>query len=426
MENEIKLKGIIRLDSKITYQFDYSENLRDYFSSNEEFFIEHDGINIEDEAIYPDGILIIPFLCNVLPIVWLLNITIYIDEVDKEFYDSIPEFKKGYINMYPFLDFKGNVIANRYITNNSEPSDRNLMFFSGGLDSYNTLVNHYKEKPILVTLWGSDIFFDDIEGWNNVKNHVKKTAELFDLEYKFIKSNFRKFINTGALTHLVKMRSQGSWKESWWHDFQHGIGIIGHAAPLAFIYKIKIIYIASSFSQKDKKKFNCASDPTINNHVKIACTKVINDGYELSRQDKIKNICNFSNKHPDKKICLRVCWQSSGGQNCNLCEKCYRTIMGLLAEGKNPNDYGLFYNKAHGRRIKNDLLYKIKMNSVLNVFWQDIQNRFLQMPEVFSEHPELKWIKKINFERINKNPIKSTYYFLKKVKNKAKRMIKFS
>jgi len=295
----MNLKKIITENNRVTYQFDYSDKLREYFNPKEEFFIEYDGIDISN---IPDSILVIPFLCNVLPIAWLMDDTIYVQEIDKEYYESIPEFKEGYINMYPQFNFGGKVVADK-IVNNSRNTEtvQNLAFFSGGVDAFNTLVNHINEKPVLITLWGSDVFFDDIEGWHNVKNHVVKTAELFSLEYKFIKSNFRKFINESTLSKMVLER--GSYY-GWWGGFHHGIGLIGHSAPLAYIYNSKTVYIASSFSVKDSEKFAWASDPTIDNFVRLGGrgnTHVIHDGYEFSRQDKIRNICDFFQKHSDVK-----------------------------------------------------------------------------------------------------------------------------
>ena len=74
----------------------------------------------------------------------------------------------------------------------------------------------------MLTLWGSDIKIDDQLGWNNVRKHVDETAMMFGLEKIYIKTNFRTFINEGMLNLLVVQSG-----DSWWHGFQHGIGLIG-------------------------------------------------------------------------------------------------------------------------------------------------------------------------------------------------------
>jgi hypothetical protein len=415
MKQEIEVREIKRNKNVITYDFTYSEELKKYFNSQEKFFIEYgiDGNEELDITTIPDSILIIPFLCNVLPVAWILDAEIRVREVDKSFYDSIPEFKNGYINMYPQIEFKGDLTADKIIKNKQEnvTAKNRLSFFSGGVDAFNTLINHIDEKTVLMTLWGSDVFFDDIIGWNNVKQHTEKTATQFGIKYLFIKSNFRKFLHEGALSDFV-VKNAG---DGWWHGFQNGLGLIGHAAPLACLYNVDIVRIASSYSSKYIGKIVDASDPTIDNHVKFADSRVIHDGYEFSRQDKIKNITKYVSEH-NKNIELRVCWQSSGGKNCCKCEKCYRTIMGILVEGENPNAFGLAYKKEDSSKIKILIKYKTKMNYLISVFWQDIQQRFIQNREILEKHPELKWIYTIDFDKVNENPIKRGYISMMKIR----------
>lgn len=110
----------------------------------------------------------------------------------------------------------------------------------------------------------------------------------------------------------VKVRFKGfvfkSW-DGWWHGFQHGIGLIGQAAPIAFNHKLKSVYIVSTFTIKDK--VTCASDPIIDNFVEFCGWKTIHDGYESTRQDKVHKISRFV-KNTGVDVNLRVCWISSG------------------------------------------------------------------------------------------------------------------
>ena len=89
-------------------------------------------------------------------------------------------------------------------------------------------------------------------------------------------------MDESKLTKLVEKYAN----DDWWHGFQHGIGLIGHAAPLAYLFNIDNLYIASSYTIKDKGKVTCASDPTIDNYVKFSDCHVIHDGYEYGRQEK--------------------------------------------------------------------------------------------------------------------------------------------
>jgi hypothetical protein len=290
-----------------------------------------------------------------------------------------------------------------------------LAFFSGGVDSFNTLINHQAELPLLLTVWGSDVFFNDTAGWNNVKEHVRKTAEQFNVSCLFIKSNFRKFLNESALSKLVCKRA----KDGWWHGFQYGIGLIGHAAPIAYVFNTKNIYSASCYTKGYEG--TGAGFPTIVEHIRFANSKIIYDGFELTRQDKVAHICNFSRKN-NIALFLRVCWMSGGGKNCSSCEKCYRTTLGILAEGHNPNDFGLFYDKQQGRRIYRDIIMKYNLTSIF--FYLDIQRRFRDNPRVLEKRPELKWILGLDFDKINKHPAKLMYIFMKRCFSKIKKVCK--
>jgi hypothetical protein len=402
METEIYIKNIQKDNSKVRINFDCSNKIQKYFKQDKSFILEYiskDGLSINQ---IPDNILVIPFLCNILPVSWLLNIIIHINELDKSFYKSIDNFKNGYIKMYPSIEFKGKLIVSKIIENYTDNNEgRNLLFFSGGVDAFNSLINHYHEKPILMTIWGSDIRIQNLNGWKNTEEHINKTASEFGLGNIIIKSNFREFLNGDILTRVIRKKINGNW----WHEFQHGIGIIGHAAPLAYLYKTETVYIASSFTKEDYGVVTCASDPTIDNKVKFIRSNIIHDGYECTRQEKLKNICNFVEKKPQ----LRVCFSSIDGKNCNKCEKCYRTMMGILAEGKEPIEFGLLYNKIKGDEIKIFIKYKYFMDFVQKAYWRDIQKRFQQNRKLIVNYPELEWIMDIDFTRIN-NSIKKIFY----------------
>ena len=183
--------------------------------------------------------------------------------------------------------------------------------------------------------------------------------------------------------------------DGWWHGFQHGIGITSHAAPYVFMHKFKNIYIASTYS--NKYKGTCASDPTIDNYLHMGKCATIHDGFEFSRQDKIRRICEYS-RRTGMEIQLRVCWISSGGKNCCACEKCYRTICAILAEGENPASFGFpNYSLEKMRRDfqKPSFKYQQLTWQVTLTWWKKIQERFRERPENLPK--ELAWLMDIKF-----------------------------
>ena len=370
---------------RIVFKYSVQGDWKKYFNADAEFFIEYS----EDISQTPKDIAVIPFLCNVLPIAWVFDAEIVVDELDYDFYEHLPKIKQAYVEMYPRMKFGGKLTVGTLVRHDYEVGNETAAFFSGGADSFDTLIAHAEEHPALITLFGSDVKLTDTEGWKLVNRHALDTAKQFQCKNLFITSAFRTFLKEGALHKFVVPLAN----DGWWHGFQHGIGIISHAAPYAYLHKLKTIYIASSFSHK--YKFTCASDPTIDNHVRIGKCVTIHDGYDFSRQDKIRRICDFK-RRTGLPIQLRVCWQSSGGQNCCACEKCYRTICGILAEGENPTDFGFpSYSLEKLRQDFQRPEFSSKVIGNGNPRWKEIQNRFREHPDNLPD--ELNWLMEIKF-----------------------------
>lgn len=372
-------------ERRIAFKYTVQGDWKKYFNINAEFFIEYS----EDISKTPKDIAIIPFLCNVLPMAWVLDAEIFVDELDYDFYEHLPEIKKGYVDMYPRIKFGGKLKVGKLINHDYEVGNRTAAFFSGGADSFDTLIAHAEEHPTLVTLLGSDVKLSDTKGWELVSKHALETARQFQCKNLFIASSFRLFLNEGALSALVMPLAN----DGWWHGFQHGIGIISHAAPYVYLHKLKNIYIASSFTEK--YKFTCASDPTIDNYLYMGKCATIHDGYEFSRQDKIRRICDYS-RQTGTPIQLRVCWESSGGKNCCACEKCYRTICGILAEGESPTKFGFpNYSPDLLEKIRRDFQKPNFIYGVVANLWRNIQGRFREKPENLPK--ELNWLMGMKF-----------------------------
>lgn len=328
----IRLNAVHKSGRCIKYDFTVTQGLGCYFSGKP-FEIYYQ----EDMTCVPDGVAVIPFVCNVLPIIWLTDSVLKLPELDKSFYECIPEVKKGYETMFPESNFAGRIEAEHILACDRPSEGRCAAFFSGGLDATQTLISHFEEKPDLISIWGADIKFGNEEGWNNVHNGIKRTCERFRLRDVVIRSSFREFDNEGELDARFGKQLQ----DGWWHGVKHGIALLGHAAPYAYLNGLKRVYIGSSHCPADGK-VRCASNPTIDNFVRFADCRVVHDGFEFNRQDKMHNIVQYA-AETGIRIDLHVCWMSQSGSNCCRCEKCYRTMASLMAEGVSPLDYGFEY-----------------------------------------------------------------------------------
>ncbi len=405
--NLLKVENMERKKNCVSYIYTRSGKWNELLS-NEIFFAEYD-INIED---IPNSILIIPLICNILPISWVFNLEIELDELDEDFFNCIDNIKRGYQEMFTSIKMAGSIKVNKLVKN-KYTTEKTGTLFSGGVDAFNTLVQHIKETPVLLTVWGADVKLDDLEGWNKVRQHHVKVAEQFDIENSFVKSNLRTFYKYETLSKYVRKFVD----DEWWHGFQHGIGLLGLMAPLAYAMKFNIIYIASSFTAEYKGKYTCASDPIIDNYLKFGSSGVIHDGYEFNRQDKIKNICNYFVNSNVENIPIRVCWQSNGGENCCKCEKCTRTILGILAEKNDPNKFGFYFNDDIKKNLQRKIIRYAKYNSSR---YSCIQNRIY---ENYTEQETPNYLKKFRKLKIQeKKPkylilIEKTYSILRKIKH---------
>lgn len=308
--------------------------------------------------------------------------------------------------MYPKMDLKkANFINARYTMNyppprastNSETLSPEKedgcvctgVLFSGGVDAFATLITHLTENPVLVTVWGADIKLKNTTGWERVQAHVEATAKEYGLKRVSFASNFREFINEGALNELV--RETG---DIWWYGWQHGLALICQTAPLTWIMGMKNLYIASSCTPEERKRnVTCASDPSIDNFIRMNGCHVSHDLFEFERQSKVNLIVDHSKCNAVK---LRVCWTTDGGTNCCRCEKCVRTMLEIFAAGGDPRDFGFAYTRSDLRDSYMNVWLHFNYEHQ-GLYYREAQSQLREHPEI-SLPRGLGWIKKIDFE----------------------------
>lgn len=421
--NKISIASITRDSNSVVVRYTYGNTLARYF--------RQDYMQVEypmDCSGIPDSILVIPFVANILPIVWLTDAEVVIPELDADFAECIPNVKHGYEEMFPNVKFAGKITIGAIKQNRRVKPSKVAMFYSGGLDSVDTFVRHIDEHPDLLSVWGSDIKYDNKEGWTKVHSAVSYAAIRFSLNEFVIHSQFREFLDEGALTndHYPILH------DNWWHGVQHGLGLLGHVAPLAYVNGYSRMYIASTFTTT---AITCASSPLTDNMVRFVGCQVYHDGFECTRQQKVANVVNYC-KQRDIKFPLHVCWKSQTGHNCGVCEKCLRTIAALLAEGVNPADFGFedylekFAFGVHRRTIRISLFDDRLVGSIAEL-WHQISERLklggaLESVDNTEVKRFLSWVR--NFDFNDKRNWRLPLYFqakgyLRRIKKSARRLI---
>lgn len=322
---------------RIDYGYSVSSKFKKFFTKNKPFYSTYD-ISVES---VPESIAVIPFLCNVLPISWFGDFEIVVNEVDQDFLKSIALVKDEFAKQYPSYSLGGKLSFKKSVSNKAQGS-KTAMLFSGGVDAYATYIRSIDSNPDLITILGADMSIEDKSQWNDFTDFIENEELLKNNPKIYIESNVRDFY-----TYQVELLLKDI---GWWGKVQHGLSLIGAVAPLSYLNGYSTLFIASSYTEQVAVAWG--STPQIDEKISWAGLKVNHDGYELKRQDKVDLIADFR-KNKTLAFRLRVCYSERNTDfNCSNCEKCYRTILGLVLAGENPNNYGFsidgtFYNQMY-------------------------------------------------------------------------------
>jgi len=405
MKPVVKIKNIsIESKNSVKVSFEFSQKLKNLFLEDS-FFVEYN----KEITNVPKSILVIPFLSNIMPIVWATDSTLIIDEIDEDFYNALEKIKQSFQKMYPQISFKGNIDASTFVTSEKKlKTDRPAILFSGGADSLTTYIRNKENNPFLVTVWGADISLKQLDAWNLVKRNIDTFAQKYGNESLIIKSNLRSFINEAALN-----AKYGKSVVNWWGGVQHGLALLGLCAPISFALGFNHIYIPSTHTETFSAPWG--SHPTIDNNVKWSETEVIHDGYELGRQDKIHVISNYIKKD-DPDLMIRVCYSSSDGNNCGKCEKCNRTVTGLMIEGVDARNHGFpGLNVEYVQKQFKQGKWNLGEDEVY--MWEDMKNAYTKyQPSVPAEYKEyFQWLASSDFSFFHKVSSKNKYRQIKQL-----------
>lgn len=420
--NQIKIEDEGR---KVVFDYSVGNKAKKFFNLCSPYYAKYE----EDVSNVPNSILVIPFLANVLPISWFAGLDAFVPEIDVDFFDSILSIKNEFQKQYPNYKLEGSLDIVEKVKNNIS-GNNSAMLFSGGVDAYATYIRNFNRKPDLITILGADIEIEDKEQWKNFKGFLESENLLKENTKHFVESNLRKFY-----TYEVELLLKNI---GWWGKIQHGLSLIGVLAPLSYLKSYSDIYIASSYTKEIEIAWG--STPQIDEKISWASINIHHDGYELKRQDKVDLITSFSNKN-NVNFKLRVCYSElRSGFNCSHCEKCYRTIIGIILNGENPNNYGFKVDE----NVYEEMFKVLELGSAshgMNYFWWELQEKAKNSSNIFVfKNKELEYLqleeiksgklqKKLNdkiihesqfFKRLQfifRNRFKKTFEVMKKIKN---------
>ena len=234
-------------------------------------------------------------------------------EIDPIFLNSITDIQ----HIYQHWDNRYHIInildAGKSITQEQlvQGSKRVATFFSGGVDSFYTLLKHREEITDIVFVHGLDIPLENTRLRKQTVEAIKKVAIAFNIRLLEVETDLK-----------PQIVPYGEWGR-----FTHGIALASVALSLQ--NDISTIYIPSSHEYAHL--FPLGTHPMLDHLWSTEKLRFIHDGAEATRLDKIRLV----SKSDIALDHLRVCWKNPGGAyNCGICEKCLRTMISLYVFDK--------------------------------------------------------------------------------------------
>ncbi len=316
--------------AKVTVEI--NESFKKKYLTND-FFAEYEGIDL---AQLDYSIQIMPFVMNVISIVWISGRTYFIDSMDQELYASLNTVKEVLKRLFPKTSWKGKLIARKLVKNSFTPVNdsrkRVALLFSGGVDSTASSLYHRKKRQLLVTAWGHwDLPLHDKELWSTRSKHLKAFAAEYGHDTTFIRSNYFSFLNRRVLDAI-------SLEIPSWRIFAvEGIGWAGLVAPLLLLKGYPVLLHGSTISWDFP--YPAAANPFIDDNIRFAGVGLKHDLFDSNRLEKCQLIADMVRKYQLNKPFIRVC-EEKIVRNCCHCQKCVRTILEFLVLGENPRDFG--------------------------------------------------------------------------------------
>ncbi len=191
------------------------------------------------------------------------------------------------------------------------PSRAVACFFSGGVDSFYTLLKHHDEITKIILVHGFDLRLDDTPLRTKVSQSLREVAAKLGVGLVEVETNVRSLADRYF-----------PWK------FYHGSMLASVALLLA--PQVRTVYIAASDSYATLIPWG--SHPLLDPLWSTEETELLHDGLEANRLEKVARIAGSDVALRYLRVCFP--WTNVGeAYNCGRCEKCLSTMACLRSAG---------------------------------------------------------------------------------------------
>lgn len=183
-------------------------------------------------------------------------------------------------------------------------------FFSGGVDSFYSVLTHIDEITALVFVHGFDIQPRHVQLRTQISTSLRAAAAALGKPLIEVETNVRAFAD----------------RYTAWSEEYHGSALASVALMLS--PQFRRFYIPASFPPRYTAPWGSHKD--LDPLWSTESTAIYHDGAGASRVEKARLISESA----VAMRYLRVCWENRGGNyNCGRCEKCVRTMVNLRVVG---------------------------------------------------------------------------------------------
>lgn len=252
-----------------------------------------------------------PWLACLLPLAVTLRepleLCAPVDPVLREGAEAVMQVWRGW---YP-TEYQPITISVDLLTVADVPQgERNGAFFSGGIDSFYTLLRHEADGDAfdririddLLTVWGLDIPLAEPAAFDRLIGRMNAVADSVGKQVIPLATNLR----------------ESGWRAANWGRISQGPGLA--SIGLSLESRFRRILVPSSISYRSGAPWG--THPFVDPLLSTSITDVRDDGALLRRLDKAERIVGS----PLAMGNLRVCWMGKSDTNCGRCEKCLRTL----------------------------------------------------------------------------------------------------
>ena len=203
------------------------------------------------------------------------------------------------------------ITADSYYRAEASPSSRKASFFSGGVDSFYTLLKGRDELTDIITIRGFDMSLKDQVRWDQTRASAQAVADALEVQLHAVECNFGSII-----------KAYGKWLE-------HGHGIALACVARAFAGLFGQVRVPGSEDINHQVPWGSSifTDPKYSDER----LSIVHDACEANRVDKVFSLSNEALALKYLRVCPGT--RNDGLYNCCRCEKCLRTMLPFYAMG---------------------------------------------------------------------------------------------